>query len=64
MKNIESFLKKIGVPSSTIAKLAAEDEIDVEPFVNGFKLFLAISGHYNAFLKHNFIRSKHLIFQF
>jgi cell fate (sporulation/competence/biofilm development) regulator YmcA (YheA/YmcA/DUF963 family) len=37
MKNIESFLKKIGVPSSTIAKLTAEDEIDVEPFVNGFK---------------------------
>lgn len=37
MKNIESFLKKIGVPSSTIAKLAAEEEIDVEPFVNGFK---------------------------
>lgn len=37
MKNIESFLKKIGVPSSTIAKLSAEEEIDVEPFVNGFK---------------------------
>jgi cell fate (sporulation/competence/biofilm development) regulator YmcA (YheA/YmcA/DUF963 family) len=37
MKNIESFLKKIGVPSSTIAKLTAEDEIDVDPFVNGFK---------------------------
>ena len=37
MKNIESFLKKIGVPSSTIAKLTSEDEIDVEPFVNGFK---------------------------
>lgn len=37
MKNIESFLKKIGVPQSTIAKLSAEEEIDVEPFVNGFK---------------------------
>ncbi len=37
MKNIESFLKKIGVPSSTISKLNSEDEIDVEPFVNGFK---------------------------
>lgn len=37
MKNIESFLKKIGVPSSTISKLNSEDEIDVEPLVNGFK---------------------------
>jgi hypothetical protein len=37
MKNIESFLKKIGVPSSTIAKLAAEEEVDIEPFVNSYK---------------------------
>jgi hypothetical protein len=37
MKNIESFLKKIGVPSATIAKLSAEDEIDIEPFVNNYK---------------------------
>jgi hypothetical protein len=37
MKNIESFLKKIGVPSSTIAKLSADEEVDIEPFVNSYK---------------------------
>jgi hypothetical protein len=37
MKNIESFLKKIGVPSATIAKLSAEEEVDIEPFVNSYK---------------------------
>ena len=37
MKNIESFLKKIGVPQSTISKLSSEEEVDVEPFVAGFK---------------------------
>ena len=37
MKNIESFLKKIGVPQSTISKLSSEEEVDVDSFVTGFK---------------------------
>jgi hypothetical protein len=37
MKNIEAFLKKIGVPSSTISKLSSEDEVDVDSFATSFK---------------------------
>jgi len=37
MKNIETFLKKIGVPSSTISQLTTEDEINVEDFAKSFK---------------------------
>jgi hypothetical protein len=37
MKNIEAFLKKIGVPSSTISKLSSDDEIDIDSFASQFK---------------------------
>lgn len=37
MKNIETFLKKIGVPSSTISKLTSEEEINVDEFAKSFK---------------------------
>jgi len=37
MKNIETFLKKIGVKSEIISKLNTDDEIDVTEFVDTFK---------------------------
>jgi len=37
MKHIEQFLKKIGVPSSTISKLQGEEEINVEEFATAYK---------------------------
>ena len=37
MKNIEQFLKKIGVPSSTISKLQDEEDVNVEEFATAYK---------------------------
>jgi hypothetical protein len=37
MKNLETFLKKIGVKSETISKLSSEEELNVEDFVKTYK---------------------------
>lgn len=37
MKNLETFLKKIGVKTDTIAKLSSEEELNVEDFVKSYK---------------------------
>ena len=37
MKYIEQFLKKIGVPSSTISKLQGEEDLNVEEFATAYK---------------------------
>lgn len=37
MKNLETFLKKIGVKTDTIAKLSSEEELNVEDFVKNYK---------------------------
>ena len=37
MKNLEAFLKKIGVKPDTISKLQSEEDLDVEPFANEYR---------------------------